>query len=189
MSTLSDLGYSIGNIGDEELQKEYISLIKQNKPKEYEFLDHDKIRAEATTKVKEDSDFMDMYNTMNDRDAAFEMMQDYIQQQYEAMEIEANKNNFVRDNAYRAIAYALSPDTTEYIIGYKKAFLSEKDWDEKLEYIGSFWNEVHTIGEEDVKEKFLKDKEIKSVLEEGLNTPKMSQENREAIEFYLSKFH
>lgn len=189
MPTFTELGYSVGFIGDDELQKKYISLIKKNKPKEYEFIDHDKIRADAAEKVKQDTDFMDMYNTMNERDVAFDMMQDYIQKEYEEMQVEASKNNFLRDNSYRAIAYALSPDPADYIIGYKKAFLTESDWDEKLEYVGSFWNEVHTIGEDEVKEKFLTDKEIKSALEEGLNTPKMSQENKEAIDFYLSKFH
>ncbi len=189
MPTFTEFCFKVGELENRELQQKYISLIKNNMPKEYEPIDHDKIHQMAIQKVKEDIDFMDIYNTMNDREEAYYMFQDRVQAEYEDMSIEANGDNFLRSESYRAIAYALSPDPADYLIGYKKAFLSETNWDEKVEYLDSFWNEVHTIGEDDVKDKFLSDKEIKSALEDGFNIPKVSEENRKAIDFYLKKFH
>jgi hypothetical protein len=183
------ISFKIGELNNKELQKKYISQIKKIMPKKHEVINYDDLRDKATQKVKQDKDFMDMYNSMQDRDKAFEQLQYRIQEEYEKIQEEANKINFLRDESYKAIAYALSPDPADYIIGYKKAFLTEQNWDEKLEYISSFWNEVHDMGEDLIKEKFLSDKEIKSVLKEGLDSPNLTQDNRESIEFYLNKFH
>ncbi len=191
MYALPKFGYSVGVIGDEELTQKYISVIKNNMPKAYQSVDRDKIREKAVEKVKQDSDFMEIYNTMTDRDQAYYMMRDYVQQEYEKMESEdeAINNNYLRMDAYKAIARALSPDPGDYLIGYKRAFFSTDDWDEKLEYLGDFWNQVHEYGEDDVKEQFLSDKEIKSALEEGLRESNMSRENIEGIKDFLKDFH
>ncbi len=191
MGSLSKFGYSVGVIGDEELTQKYISVIKNSMPKVYQPVDHDEIYQKAIEKVKQDSRFMEIYNTMNDRDQAYDMMRNYIQSEYEDMESEDEdvNNNYLRQDAFQAIARALSPDPGDYLIGYKRAFFSTNDWDEKLEYLNDFWNQVHEYGEDDVKEQFLLDKEIKSALEEGLREANMSHENLEEIKEFLKDFH